>query len=382
MKKVKSVASSWLLVYFNLSELKPCHQTTVMLGNAKLFLEKNLQEHISKVFLLSNNDLVVFVQNMGLLKLERFVIDLRKFFEDDPLAGKRLGKDGFYSVYHLGQSFDTVFERVQNISPTVPKMDLSQHIPLDSAPILPFDLLVRLQNSLKQADIANFIRKQPICWMTSTKMIPKCFGQEYFLSLEGIEEVIHSHTHLIKDFALFKYLSVLFDKKMLDYLVNILKKVDSKHHFHINLNLRTIVSKEFFEFHNKVNREFVVEIDRTDVLWDLEGFNFACDFLKSYRHCVCLDLIQGPNLQFFKNLDFNCDYYKIVANDELFYHYLEDFEEFVRKIGPNKIILVRCDKLSVIQTALNLGITQFQGFLVDGVLRHQKTQRINQAFKP
>ncbi|MBX9977783.1 MAG: hypothetical protein K2X98_06035 [Alphaproteobacteria bacterium] len=372
MKEIRPVASSWLLIYFNLSQLKPSNQTSAMMMQAKQYLEKCLTEHLSSVFLLENNDLIAFVQNVGLLKLEKFVNELRKIFSEDPLTIVTVGKDNFYQTFHMGQSFDALFERIQNMSPIIPKMDLSQHIPLDSAPILPFDLLVRLQNSLKQADISNFIRKQPICWMDSTKIVPKRLGYEYFLSLDGIEEVINSHTHLITDFALFKYLSVLFDKKMLTFLLDINKRIDPKQHFHINLNLRTVVSKEFFEFHNHVNREFVVEIDRTDVLWDLQGFHFACDFLKSYRHRVCLDLIQGPNLKVFSHLELNCDYYKVIANNDLFEHFKEDFQEFVNTVTPDKIILARCESIQIIHNALEMGITQFQGFLIDNVLRQDK----------
>ncbi len=369
---VRPVASSWVLIHFHLSSLHLTHQTKALLGQAKKILLEASYGYRSKIFLLSNNDIMLFIQNVSLFGMERFVDRLRTHFKNDPLAEKTLGKDSFYSSYHMGHSFDFVFDYVEKTRPPQQTIDLSQHIPLEPAPVLPIDLLLKLQNIINHADMVNYIRKQPICWMQSMKKAPKPLGFEYFLSLEGIEDMIHSHTHLVNDFSLFKYLSILFDKKMLESLRPILQKTAPHQHFHLNLNLRTVVSKEFFDFHTAIDREFVVEIDRTDVLWDLDSFYFACDFLKSHGHRVCLDLIQGPNLLLLNTISLPCDFYKIIASEDLFSIYHEEFKAFADHVGYDKIILARCDCLQTVQSALDHGVSQFQGFLIDNVLRHEK----------
>jgi|GEM_PF-3657851 len=368
MNDIKQTAPSWIAIYFNLSELKAHNQTPFILENAHLFLQKSLQGHTNKVFLLSNNDIVVFAQNIGLIKLEKFVEGLMQYFSNDPLTVKQLGKENFYRVYHLGQSFEVLFEAVQSFASNDTGVDYSKHIPLESAPILPFELMVKLQNTLRQADVSNFIRRQSICWVNDQNKLERV-GMEFYLSMEGIEEVISANAKLIADFALFKYLSVLFDKKMLINIVKITQGLDPKIQIHINVNLRSIVSKEFYECHKAIKRNVVVELDRTDIVWDTPGCKFAIDFLKSHRHQVCMDLLNGPNLKLFLHSDVPCDFYKIICQEELFGIYQEDFEAFLRKVGPDKIILSRCDDMGLVNKAKNLGIRRFQGFLIEDVLR-------------
>lgn len=363
MQERKQSSASWFVVYFNLSGLKQHNQTPLILENARIHIQKCLQGHEIQLFLLSNNDIVVFIQNIGLIKLEKFVADFRKFFADDPLTEMKRDGDHFYESYHLAQSFNTLCQKIESIAPHQ-GADHSQYVPQESAPVLPFELLIRLQNTLKQADISNYIRRQTICMRDSQDKL-KSIGLEFYLSMEGIEDVINAHALVMVDFALFKYLSILFDKKMLVYLVRHVKMLDPKMAFHLNLNLKTVVSKEFFEFHKAINRQVVVEIDRTDMIWDMEGFNFAVDFLHSYKHKVCLDLLHGSNLKLFLETDLQCDYYKIICQETLFTNHRDTLDAFIRKVGVDNIILIRCDNASLIEKAKSMGLTHFQGFLVE-----------------
>lgn len=178
MKCMKQSAASWMAVYFNLSKLKQHNQTPLMLESARIHSQKCLHGHNSHVFILSNNDLIGFVQNIGLIKIEKIVMEFRKFFADDPLSAVHMDRELFYRSYHLGQAFDTLLDKIDSIKPHQ-GADHSQYIPHESAPVLPFDLLVRLQNTLKQADISNFMRRQYICWLDAKDHFKRIAVESY-----------------------------------------------------------------------------------------------------------------------------------------------------------------------------------------------------------
>ena len=148
----------------------------------------------------------------------------------------------------------------------------------------------------------------------------------------------------------------------MSHLVN---KIDINLRTHINLNLRTIVSKEFSVLEQKLTRPCTIEIDRTDFLWNKEGVVFAHDFLQSHNHTLCIDLISPSNLGLFTNTSRPFDYYKVTMSDDLFTTYAQNFEHFIKNIGAHRIILTRCDNRKNIEKALKMGITQFQGFLME-----------------
>lgn len=370
LQDIHPFSSSWSILYFHLSHLNAAHQTQASLKNSKAFLEKQAQGHLARSFILSNKDILLCVQNMGPLKVERIVSALRQYLAHDPLTKKHLDRDDFYQNFNLQHKFDWLMNKIQHLSIKKSALDLHGHIPMEKISMLPFELMVKLQNNLRQADLSNFIRKQYMCWVDKLDTSVKPLGCEYYVSMERLEDVLQSQSHLIKDFALFKYLSILFDKKMLITLSTMVKRLDFRQHFHVNLNLRTVVSKEFFDFHQAIQRECVVEIDRTDLLWDLEGFYFAADFLKSHGHKVCVDLLFGSNIALFKNLSLECDFYKIVAATDMLQSYASDIIEFIDHVGAERVIFARCDTLQSIEFGLSHGVKQFQGFLLDKALRH------------
>lgn len=367
MEAVRSHASSWMAVYFSFSKLKHYNQSDVMLEDARMVIQKCLGGQEFKIFNLTNYDTVVFIQNIGLLKIEGMILDIRKVFQGDPLVQKGTGQENFYKTYPLSHSFNELSGLIDQARHSGHKsgVDYSEEIPLTSTPMLPFETLVKLQGTLRSADISNFIRRQNLYAATSTTSLKK-IGCEYFLSLEGIENVIEAESHIINDFALFKYLSVLFDKKMLVHLSAQLKHLDPALDVRINLNMRSIVSKEFAEFHKKISpRRVTIEVDRTDVLWDQDGFNFGVDFLKSYKHQISLDLLTGPNLKFFTGMDIMCDSYKVIADTDLFEYYGDDLKAFIEHVGADKIVFARCESPRALEEGLAYGVTLYQGRYLD-----------------
>lgn len=374
MEAVRPKSSSWLALHFNISKLQHYNQADIMLENTRIVLQRGFSGHEFKLFTLSNNDVVIFIKDIGLIKIESVVMEMRKLFGEDPLVIKTTGQEHFYKTFHLNHGFESLTDLLHETRNDAHHtgVNYGEQPPLSSVPMLPFETLVKLQNTLRHADISNFIRRQGFYSITSETSI-KRIGCEFFLSLEGIENVIDADSHIISDFALFKYLSVLFDKKLLAYLASQMKYLDSSWDIHINLNMRSIISKDFFDFHKKISpRRITIEIDRTDILWDQEGFNFAVDFLKGYRHHVCMDLLSATNLKFFTGSDVVCDSYKIIADPDLFKYHMDDLTAFVEDKGASKIIFARCESPHVIKEGLKLGVNLYQGRYLDQITAPKK----------
>lgn len=378
LQEIKPFASSWMAIYLHTSRLSTKNKSHETLQDACLFLNRQMHGHMARVFSTSNKDIVVLVQNIGLLKIERFEREIHHFFKDDPFI-KELQlmlskneqvphKKTFSTVFTLSHTFDKLHTLITHLPNYTSSHTTPEHIPLESAQTLPFDLLAKLQHILRQANLMNFMRKQSLCLWEKGSHLPEKLGFEYYLSMSDIESQASAYSQIVADFGLFKYLSVLFDKKMLKLSVPLINKVHSTLHAHINLNVRTVVSKEFFEFEKKIERPITVEIDRTDFLWNPEGVLFASDLLKSHGHSLCIDLITAQNLGLFYETDTIFDAYKIIMSDDLWGLKKNLFERFIQKVSAERIILTRCDDAAHIKQAQDIGVTQFQGFLIEHML--------------
>lgn len=370
LNEIKPFAASWRAIFVHVSKLSMRSKNQKKIQDACLFLNKQMHGHMARVFLASNQDIIILVQNIGLLKVERFVHEIHHFFKDDPfiqsLKNEPKNTSKYFSkIYNLVYAYDDVVAKVTNLSDLNIVQKMVDEIPLEYSQVLPFDLLVKLQHTLRQANLMNFIRKQSLCMIESLTTAPIHIGYEYYLSMSDIESQASVYSQIMADFGLFKYLSALLDKKMLGFLPHLINKIPPSLMCHINLNLRTIVSKEFFDFQKKLNRPCTVEMDRTDLLWNRDGVRFAMDLLKGSHHAFCLDLITSSNISLFLNINESFDFYKIITSEDLFSVYLDDLKRLIDNVGPDKIILTRCDRVPALEQAFSLGIRHFQGYLVE-----------------
>jgi hypothetical protein len=147
--------------------------------------------------------------------------------------------------------------------------------------------------------------------------------------------------------------------------------------FSINLNVATILSEDFLRFDDSLapgsHGTVVVELRSEDIFADLSAFFFARDFVRQRGYRLCVDGLDWRILPFVDPSRLGVDLMKLSWAEDL-PQALRDAEgaaaqEVIRRIGPGKIILARCDDDRAISFGQSMGLTLFQGRYLDSMMR-------------
>ena len=144
----------------------------------------------------------------------------------------------------------------------------------------------------------------------------------------------------------------------------------------LNLNIGTILSRDFQTFHRAVGEhaeKIVIETQVIDIFSDLEAFGIARSMLQQNGYRVLVDGISPVSMQFFDPAVLQADFVKISWGKEFEgedpdEEKINELRRIIRDSGHESIILSRVDSEAAIQWGLNLGISRFQGFLMDRLI--------------
>jgi hypothetical protein len=150
------------------------------------------------------------------------------------------------------------------------------------------------------------------------------------------------------------------------------------HPFGISLNASTLLTPEFLDFDEALNKDIranmVIELQLFDVLADLDDFMFARKFLGRRGYKFCLTDMTQLSLQFIDPDALGFDLVKLLWSAELYDQQDpmqgQALRETVLKIGAEHLILTHCDTEQAIEVGESLGITLYQGHLLDEMVRH------------
>jgi hypothetical protein len=332
----------------------------MLLDNIKFCLRRILFSRSNNVFLLNQGDLVAFIRHLDENAIDKYSAEMRHLFHDDPIIRSHFGlNEKFYRFYSLLNDFESVLRVIDSSAQESIK---PEGIKFDPISFIPCEILNQIQKN-----------RQHICKINSGKF-PEPIGYEYYLSVDAIQKALKTDFNFLAQPEFFKYITLFFDKRALPRLTEFLRRSSSTDAFHMNLNLKTITSKEFYDLIAKLKLPVTVEIDRSDYFMDRELLKTAKEFLKNHQSKLCLDLIDGPSLSFFMNQEPDCDFYKIIYTPHLFDHYGESLDKFLDHIGRPRVILARCDERKAIEKGLFYGIRYFQGFYIEKTLKDPKSE--------
>jgi EAL domain-containing protein (putative c-di-GMP-specific phosphodiesterase class I) len=153
--------------------------------------------------------------------------------------------------------------------------------------------------------------------------------------------------------------------------------------FSVNLNVSTLLSPEFLDFDEALNSGtrsgIVIELQLFDVYADLGNFLFARDFLHERGYKFCLDGTTHMSLPLINREDLGFDLVKLQWSPDLF-DQLHGFRggglrQAARDMGSERLILNRCDSEQALEVGKSLGITLYQGHLLDEMLSSNITRQ-------
>jgi EAL domain-containing protein (putative c-di-GMP-specific phosphodiesterase class I) len=370
-------------LHLHLSKLSPRNRRPERLRVAALAFEPLLNAFEGHVFRLHNEDLVVLCKGVGAKELSEPVARLRELFARDPLnAPDPEGKPSrLCSSYDLAKNYDGLVDlaRVMANAALQAPSDADQAAAQAAAdaenPAIDPVKLAAVEKAIAQADLTGMIRRQAVCAITPG-LPPKPVFYEVFTSINALREVVIPDVNIHGNRWLFQDLTNHLDRRVISYLA---RNDDStlSRAFSINLNVASLLTPEFLKFDqalsSAVRRTIVIEVQAVDVLGDLDGFLFARDFLRGRGYRFCLDGLTSLSAPLVDCKRLGVDLAKIQWSAELHAEATGDKDQtqkqWIERFGADRVILIHCDKDLAFETGKALGVSLYQGFLIERLLK-------------
>jgi EAL domain-containing protein (putative c-di-GMP-specific phosphodiesterase class I) len=234
--------------------------------------------------------------------------------------------------------------------------------------------LNHIERLLGEIDIHRYVRTQPIYeHHKDGKWQP--LAAEYFVSVEDLKNERFPRLNIRTPERLFMELCCTLDRRLLQKLTENIE-VWAGQPVHINLSVETILSATFAQFCHVLpaaRRALVTfEINRADLLLDFSMTQNAIHALHHEGFRVCLDSLHPEMLPFLNIGRFNADFYKIrVTKDQLEHFSKPEVLSALHQVPADRVIFFRCDNETALELGQKLGISKYQGWLIDDVVHHR-----------
>lgn len=389
VKRMATLREGRVAVHIHLSKLQQHHRKDHYLRIAMDTFEQQVKGYAGHIFTLSNQDVFFLAKDLRMSTLVEAVDRLRLLFAEDPITSYSEDDEqsGFATYYDFETNYDLLKQDTQILAKTAERQRKTREADQSkgSRPAQhgrPFHAndLAKLTTILERADLGNVIRRQTACVLPESG-IPQPLFEESFVSIDDLQNICTPDIDLLSNRWLFHYLCRTLDKRMMALMTRNGIRQDLP--FSLNLNVETLLSPEFRLFDEKVPSHLrgktVIELHKVDVFSDIGAFIFARDFLHERGHRLCLDGLTHHTLPFFDNNRLELDLFKIYWGPEglktAHPSTYPEIKEMLTAYGARRTILCRCDSEDAIRVGHELGITQFQGRIIDRLLGYTRNTR-------
>lgn len=366
-----------------LSRLQPQNRREQHIRAAASGFEPIVRRGEAQLFTLANADLMVVYKIEGDDDVQAVVTRLRFMFADDPLLLDDIPgmREQFCAWFDISTDYERLLTQAKTLAEAEEKKRQSQGAasqqfaaPLHrqgGIPLTP-ELLGKIEDALSQADLSNLVRRQSVCAIVG-KAAPQQVSTELFVSIADLRQTLIPNANFTSSPWLFQHLTETLDRRVL----SLLSKNDDKsltQDFSVNLNVATLLSQEFLKFDDNVRSAtrgtIVIELQKTDIFYDLNAYMFARDFVHERGYRVCIDGLNHQALRFIDRAKLGADLVKLVWSPDLpdllsSENEREKLNQLILERSPGRMIMCRCDTIEAIQAGQSLGLTLFQGRYVD-----------------
>ncbi len=369
-------------LHIRMSALRPQSRRPERLYIATLAFTPLIYGYEGALFRLSNDDMVIFCKGASADVINRALNYLKNLYATEAVirdAGE--GLKGFCRQFDLEKSYDAVLELARAArdstgqATVLRKSEEQSQVPPEAVErTLDPRVLGKIQKAIAHADLTNTIRRQQVCAVLSGNP-PQPVFTEVFTSMAALRELLTPDVDIHANRWLFQDLTAHLDRRVITFLGH---KDDSSlsKAFSINLNVASLAAREFLNFDQKLSSDVrgtvIIELQLIDILADLEAFMFYRAFLRERRYKLCLDGLTFQSLPLVDTKRLGVDLVKIIWSPELHESAMRknsDIMEAVKEIDPKRIILIRCDDSLALETGRALGVSLFQGYMIDDLLK-------------
>jgi len=341
-----------------------------------------------KLFVLSNDDLVVVYDKSKHEEALSCLVKLRFLLHDDPII--RMAEDleqiEFVKFYNVAEQKSELREQLQRVigeGQSSLKPEMTKNIVFDTSTRrvkkgLSPEMLSKVQKILSVADFSSFIRRQAICAIIG-KSSPQRVFEEVYVSVPDLRDMLLPDVDLTSNPWLFLSLSETLDQKVLETI--------GRHddgsligNFSVNVNVSTILSDNFLSFDDNINvsmrSSVILELQLVDIFSDIKSYMLAKTFAKARGYKICIDGITVDKLKYLNRTNLDCVLMKIIWHPTFMDVIREDkhFMDYVNKAERAKMILCRIDDAAAVEVGNSLGINLYQGRYVQRLLSQQMSK--------
>jgi EAL domain-containing protein (putative c-di-GMP-specific phosphodiesterase class I) len=221
---------------------------------------------------------------------------------------------------------------------------------------------------LGEIDLRRYARTQTI-YRREANNLWQPVSEEYFISFEDLRRERFPKLDLITPEHLFLALCEMLDQRLLVMLTERPETISGRP-IRLNLSVRSIVGSTFAQFIHGMSHDkrglIGFELHRGDLFQDFTLTLAAIGVLRSEGFKVAIDSVTPDMLDYLNLSSFDVDQIKInVSKDRA--AQLDDpkIRKNLSQLPTNKLIFFRCDNERALAAGIALGVTQFQGWLID-----------------
>ncbi|MAF96333.1 MAG: hypothetical protein CMM60_11345 [Rhodospirillaceae bacterium] len=382
LKRIEANPAGVYGVHIYLSKLKASNRQPHFLGIAARTFDPLIENFEATVFSIHNADLILICRNVPVDDAAAAVDKVLALFGEDPLLAneEEAFEDSFSTWYDLGQpdDFSTFVGIVNDLA--VGAQRSMQHRVQDKTkedrekgePLGAMNLAA-INRKLQGTRVADLIHEQTCLEMGPDGPRGIVF-REHFVSMAELKKRIAPEVDLFSSPWLFQHLTETLDKRMLAVLAN--RDIGGMASpISLNLNVDTILSRDFQNFHKAIGKSasrVVVEMQVFDIFADMNTYGYARDSLQEQGYRVLVDGLSPLAPRFFDPGKLQSDLVKIAWGPEFEGDTdstrLAEIREVVAATGKDSVILARVDSENAVKWGLSMGISRFQGFLIDDVI--------------
>jgi len=364
-------------VHIHISRLKSENRRDHHMRIAANTFENQVKSFDGQLFRLANQDIFFIYRDVDPGEMDEAVMRLRYLFTDDPLVQDTDDDDQFSTWYDLERQYDelhavaqTLYDEVQRRQKRLAQITGAGGAIVGKPPINPHRL-GELIDIIAKADLSNLLRRQAVFAILSNQP-PQPLFRELFISIGDLQKLVLPNYDILANRWLFQYLTETLDKRMLAMLT---KNDDPaiSNSFSLNLNVSTILSKEFMAFDASLKAgargTIVIELQMLDVYADIAAFTFARDFARERGYRLCLDGLNELTLPIIDREKLGIDLIKLQwkpnMGDERLPEKKAKIKEMVERTGKAKVIMCHVDSENAMRFGHSIGIALYQGRFID-----------------
>jgi EAL domain-containing protein (putative c-di-GMP-specific phosphodiesterase class I) len=395
--------AGWGALHFAFDRLLEHYRSDYQIKIALNLLKDLLKDYEGHLYLCKDSSIFLLAQSVPKQLMDKVVFQLRYLFMDDPLAYAPDGEENkeFCQVFDLAEDSEMILQRARQkmlqegranrgtatpaaasaAAPATPAEKpaslLAQVKELaKAAPIKLFNAtsLAGIERDLARADLSIVMRRQPICAAIPDMTVRRVFD-ELYINIAHLRQMMKLDIDLLSNRWLFKYLTELLDERML-HMIRLAPTRYLEHPVSLNLNVRSLMSDFFYEFDASVNPSVkvsvVIEIQISDVFEDMRGFQMAREAVQKMGYRVCLDGLSDLSFSQIDREALGFDLVKLQWNADITADLQskqnKKIADAIRRCGPNRVILTRCDNRKAVDYGQAMGVSLFQGRYLDKLM--------------